>query len=583
MKKYEVADLFCGAGGSSTGAKKAIAELEGKMNLVAVNHWNTAIATHSANHPEALHVVEDVSIVDPEAVVESGYLDILMASPECTYHSRARGGQPIHDQGRMNPWAIMNWLTKLDVNSVLIENVPEFVDWGPLNKEGRPDKSKKGKHFEAWFMAFLALGYTAEWRMINAADYGDATTRTRFFLMARKDGRPIEWPEPSHAKESNPMFPERKPWRGAWEIIDWTNVGRSLLDDPKYQRKPLAENTRRRIARGLEKFGGPLAPLYIRLLDISGYETELADGSSAQPFFFGQHSGGASRSMDQPLFTILADGGIRLIQPDAEPFVQMNRTNSAPKSLEDPVPTITSSGGGGCFLLEPYIIRYNGNKNGKAHSTDEPLSAPQFNHKHGLIRPVLIQYYTGGNGFSSTELPLPTVTTKGCHALTQLVLLEANHGNRNKKDAEHRVHTVGETLHPLHSTRLALTEPVLVQTSQTNGNGSYTRSTESPLPTLTTKKDVTLVEPTVEALAYEKILESKIDPRRLVFVNGEPFILDIRFRMLQNPELARAMGFEDDERTYEFHGNISEVTKQIGNAVPVNLAAALVKAALSPG
>ena len=212
---YLVADLFCGAGGSSTGAQKAITEIGGTMELVAINHWNTAIATHQANHPTARHLVEDVSIVDPEAVVEEGRLDLLMASPECKFYSRARGGKPVHDQGRMNPWAIHNWLTKLDVNCVLIENVPEFVDWGPLNPDGRPDKAHKGEHFQAWFLTFDSLGYKAEWRMLNAADYGDATTRIRFFLMARKDGRPVVWPEPSHAKSDVGMFPGRLPWRGA--------------------------------------------------------------------------------------------------------------------------------------------------------------------------------------------------------------------------------------------------------------------------------------------------------------------------------------------------------------------------------
>ena len=154
-----VADLFCGAGGSSTRARKAIEDIGGRMELVAVNHWNTAIATHQANHPEARHLVEDVSIGDPEALLEEGRLDILMASPECTYHSRARGGKPIHDQDRMNPWAVHNWLTKLDVNCVLIENLPEFTDWGPLDpKTRRPIKSKKAEQF----MAFHNLGYQAE-------------------------------------------------------------------------------------------------------------------------------------------------------------------------------------------------------------------------------------------------------------------------------------------------------------------------------------------------------------------------------------------------------------------------------------
>ena len=278
---YLVADLFCGAGGSSTGAERAIALTGRRMELVAVNHWPVAVETHQLNHPTARHYVQDIERADPEAIVPGGRLDLLMASPECTYHSRARGGKPIHDQGRMHPWAVHNWLARLDVNAVLVENVPEFADWGPLDENDRPDKSQKGLHFQTWFLRFHSLGYKAEWRMLNAADHGDATSRVRFFLMARKDELPIRWPEPSHAKGDTGMLPGRRPWRGAREIINWNNLGRSLLEDPKYRKKPLSVKTRQRIARGLQRFGGPLAPLYIRLLDLPAEEGETPEQTTA--------------------------------------------------------------------------------------------------------------------------------------------------------------------------------------------------------------------------------------------------------------------------------------------------------------
>lgn len=142
-KTVYMADLFCGAGGTSYGAKKAIRKRGIQLNLLAINHSPTAVATHSINHPNARHMVEDIALVDPEKAVPDGYLDILVASPECKYYSRARGGKPVHDQGRMNPWVIHDWLTKLDVQCVLVENVPEFVDWGPLNTSGYPDKKRK--------------------------------------------------------------------------------------------------------------------------------------------------------------------------------------------------------------------------------------------------------------------------------------------------------------------------------------------------------------------------------------------------------------------------------------------------------
>ena len=697
-----VADLFCGASGSSTGAKKAIADLGGTMELVAINHWNTAIATHAANHPTARHLVEDVSMVDPESVVEEGRLDLLMASPECKFYSRARGGKPVHDQGRMNPWAIHNWLTKLDVKCVLIENVPEFVYWGPLLPDGRPDKAHRGEHFQAWFLTFQALGYQAEWRMLNAADYGDATTRIRFFLMARKDGQPVTWPEPSHAKGDVGMFPGRRPWRGAREIIDWSNAGRSLLDDPKYVKKPLSEKTRRRIARGLERFGGPLAPLYIRLLDLpdanpaappeavdgvkrpfilsrngdngsilarsvqAPMPTATASGAGylvepeAKSFHGSDRQHTAPRTIDQPIHTVttLTGGGGYLVQPVAEPFVGANRNHNVPKSIKEPIPSSTTAHGGGSFLVEPglqsfllgqqsggaprsteepaptvtgdgaisliqpAIIEYYGQSH--ARSIEEPLSAvTSLGRKHGLVKPTLIEYYGQSNAADIDE-PLPTVTSKARHGLANPTLVEVNHGNGAEGvDADNRrTRSVDEPLGALTTRRgIGLAQPVLVQTSQTGGNGSYVRPTDQPIPTLTTRNDMgvatpivkpyivpnfgekegqearvhdiddpvpavtsrgagSLVAPVLVEPVLKRVRDANVDPRRLVFVDGHPFLLDIRFRMLQNPELARAMGFEDEETSYEFVGNVTEVTKQIGNAVPVNLAAALVKAAL---
>ena len=709
-KILKVVDLFCGAGGSSTGAEKAIAGIGGQMELVAVNHWNTAVATHAANHPTARHLVEDVSIVDPEEVVKEGRLDLLMASPECRFHSRARGGKPIHDQGRIHAWVIFNWLTKLDIKAVLIENVPEFVEWGKLNSEGRPDKAHKGEHFQAWFMTFQALGYHAEWRMLNAADYGDATTRTRFFLMARKDGIPILWPEPSHAKGDTGMFPGRRRWRGAREIIDWSNQGRSLLDDPKYRKKPLSVKTRRRIARGLERFGGPLAPLYIRLLDLpdetvtetmpnaqaevfilnhhgesgqdQSYSTQHpaptvdtpgADDlvePAAEPFVLAHHRS-AARSSDEPIPTVTTRGPGYLVEPTAKPFICANQKNNAP----EPIPAATTAHGGGSFLVEPStesfllgqqsggaprstdqpaptvatdgyitlvqptIIEYYGQSHARA--VDDPLSVITSMNKHGLVKATLVEYY-GRSGGADIDEPLPTVTAKARHGLADPVLIEVNHGYTQQGDAgdgsrsqsvEAPIRTVttkrglglaDPVLIEVKDENGALVQPILVQTSHTGDDSRHTRPTDQPIPTLTTKADMCLATPTakpyivpnfgerkgqeprvhdvdepipavtsrgagslVSPALIEPILkqlnDAHVDPRRIIFVDGHPYLLDIRFRMLQNPELARAMGFDDEETQYEFVGNISEVTKQIGNAVPVHLAAALVAAILGPG
>jgi len=268
---YRVADLFAGAGGSSSGAARAIAAMGGEIDLVAVNHWNVAIATHTANHPKARHYCVNLDAARPEDLVPEGYLDLMMASPECVHFSRARGGKPVSDQTRMSAWHVQRWASNLDVRCILVENVAEFVTWGPL-VEGHPDPKRKGAYFQAWIQSLWAMGYTVDWKLINAADFGDATTRTRFFLQARKDGLPIRWPTASHsATGSADLLGHQRRWRAARDVIDWAVPGRSILT----RKKPLSEKTRRRIARGLIRFGGKLAPLYVRLLDLE--ETPPAD------------------------------------------------------------------------------------------------------------------------------------------------------------------------------------------------------------------------------------------------------------------------------------------------------------------
>ena len=700
---YLVADLFCGAGGSSTGAERAITATGRRMELVAVNHWPVAVETHQLNHPTARHYVQDLERADPEAIVPGGRLDLLMASPECRFYSRARGGKPIHDQGRMNPWTVNNWLTRLDVQRVLVENVPEFIDWGPLDEDGRPDKSQKGLHFQAWFLTFHSLGYRAEWRMLNAADHGDATSRVRFFLMARKDGLPIRWPEPSHARGDTGMFPGRLPWRGAREIIDWDNLGRSLLEDPKYRKKPLSVKTRQRIAKGLHRFGGPLAPLYVRLLDLEEQPEGTAEDEKKEkekdakpflidphgeagpgrvhslnsplpattfpetedpinagpepfiaanrnnnapkgmdepipsattnhgggsflvepelhPFMLGQQSGATPRSTDNPVPTIATEGAISLIQPVREPFVLSHQRSIPAKSMKDPVPGMTTKGPG--YLVQPAIIHYYGQSH--AQGIETPLSAITKCNKHALAQPVLIQYYTNSDA-SSVEEPVPTVTTHDRHALARPTLVEINHGAAasEKGAEERRTPSLDEPLNsPTTRRGLGLISPLLVQSGQTGGNGSYVRTIDQPLPTLTTRNDMNLVHhlaqpyiipnfgeresqqprvhdvgdplpavtshgagalvnPTLSETIFSQAVQEGIDPRRIILIDHVPHLLDIRFRMLQNSELARAMGFEDEETSYEFVGNIGEVTKQIGNAVPVHLAAALVGAILA--
>jgi len=647
-KIFEVADLFCGAGGSSTGAQQAIEAIGGELDLVAINHWPVAIHTHSANHPTARHYVEDVSLVDPEFIVPNGYLDLLMASPECRYYSRARGGKPIHDQGRMNPWAVHKWLTALDVRCVLIENVPEFVEWGPLTRDFKPDRSKKGIYFQAWIRTFWDMGYAAEWRMLNAADYGDATTRIRFFLQARRDGKPILWPEPTHAKGDVGMLEGRERWRAAREIIDWTDQGRSIIDDPKYLKRPLSPKTLSRIARGLERFGGPLAPLYIQLL---GMVSETLGQGKIQPFTNSDRQHTVARSMDEPVHTVttLTGGGIYYVEPEAIRLVGANRTNNLPKGDDQPIPSPTSAGGGGSFIVEASKRSFllSQQSGGAPRSADEPVSTVTGDGAISLTQPM-ITIAKGKSAAREVTKPLPTVTSQRHLGLAEPVITQYN--------GQSEAHSVDAPLGTITTKdRFALARPILVQTGQTGGNGPYTRPVDAPIATLTTKNDMALAQPMAvpygpkaEARSTEEplhtimtkdrlalatpaadaflvpqfgeapgqaarvhdvndplpavtshgagalvdpnivliepvlkaVVEAGVDPRRVVLIDGVPHYLDIRFRMLRNAELARAMGFSDNETDYEFHGTVAQVTKQIGNAVPVHLAAALVKVML---
>jgi len=509
VKSALVADLFCGAGGSSTGARRALARLGYRMNLVAVNHWPVAIETHQRNHPGARHFCQDVNAAKPADLVPEGKLDLLMASPTCTFHSRARGAKPINDQGRMDPWAIVHWATELRVKRILVENVPEFVEWGPLDlRTGRPIKRRKGEYFRAWLKAFEAIGFRAGWRILNAADFGDATTRERFFLMARSDGRRIRWPEPTHSRDGIDLLGQRvRKWRAAREIIDWSVEGRSIFD----RRRPLAPKTLARIYAGAVKFRWP-EPFLVVLrqhMDAQSLDAPLptvcAGGTHiglAEPFLLnrhGDHNGGARvRPLEAPMTTATGSGAGYLV----EPFILSQASGGAPRAVAEPVPTIPT--GGAHALIAPYY----GSGSGKSCRNAEcPLPTVTTRDRFGLVMPVT--HCDGSNRARSVDDPLPIVTTA---ARGELAFITAAFGAR--------VHDIAE-----------------------------------PAPTICAQGRIQLVDPVADRRRY-----------------------DIRFRMLEPRELARAMGFKDEETEYEFVGTKTEIVKQIGNAVCVNIAAALVTA-----
>jgi DNA (cytosine-5)-methyltransferase 1 len=250
--KFKIADLFCGAGGTSEGAMEAAEFYGRKPELTAINHWPVAINTHETNHPAARSLCTGVDAVNPRDLFGEGELDMLWASPECTHHSVARGGKPINDQSRATAWCVVRWAEALRPPVILVENVPEFQTWGPIGSNNQPLKSKKGETFQAWLAALRSLGYKTDYRLLCAADYGDPTTRTRLFVQAVRGRRKIVWPEPTHSELPDIMV--RRRWSTIESgVIDWS-IEAPLLTERK---RMLAPRTINRINEGFAKYGAP--------------------------------------------------------------------------------------------------------------------------------------------------------------------------------------------------------------------------------------------------------------------------------------------------------------------------------------
>jgi DNA (cytosine-5)-methyltransferase 1 len=383
MKEFFAADLFCGAGGSSTGLVRAAEERGVPLNLLAVNHWAVAVATHTRNHPWARHLCADLGCVDPSKVVPGGRLDLLIASPECTHHSNARGGKPCSDQSRASAWHVLHWAERLMVDEILIENVREFEGWGPLTRAGRPNPKRKGETFKAFVAALTSLGYAVEWRVLNAADYGDATSRKRLFIRASRVGK-VVWPSPTHAGN----------WRPAAEIIDWNLKSESIFD----RKRPLKPNTLKRIEAGLKKFGGePFIAILRRGSDASSVANPIgtittSGGHAAlcEPFIVQtSHTKTTGRSKhirgtDQPLTTVTT----RIEHALCQPFViPMEHKGGRMRGVGDePLPTITTARGGAFGLCEPFLTKYYGSGNG-ARPVNEPLDTITAKDRFALVEP----------------------------------------------------------------------------------------------------------------------------------------------------------------------------------------------------
>jgi DNA (cytosine-5)-methyltransferase 1 len=553
-KKVLVADLLCGAGGSSTGCKRACDELGLEMELVCVNHWGVALETHKRNHPEARHYCEDIAAVRPHIIVPEGYLDLLLASPTCTHHSVARGGKPTSDQQRSDPWHIVTWLTELEVKRFIIENVREYVSWGPVHpRTMRPDPKRKGEYFNAWIDTLRRLGNELEWRNLNGANYGDATTRTRFILKGRRDRRMIGWAPISHTKRQDNVLhlDDTKPWTPARDIIDWNLKGRSIFN----RKKPLAPKTLARIYAGAVKFNWPEPFLVILRNHMAGRSvdqplpTVAANGTHiglAQPVIMNGRKGNKATGVDAaPIPTLDTKGGVWL----AEPLILSNQNSGAPRSTDEPVPTITTGGAGsprqGCarpMLVQPFILSRQ--SCGAPRTTDEPMPTQTTVHSPVLIAP----YYGTGSGetCNSAEEPLPTVTSKGRFGMVVPVT------HAGGLDRARHIETPLPTVTGANRGELAF---ITAQFGERDGQAPRVHDLDEPAPVGVTLGNGLLIEPTRD--------------------------FDILFRMLEPHELAAAMGFNTEGTKYEFAGTKTEQIKQIGNAVCVSMMKAEVKAILA--
>ncbi|WP_316234634.1 DNA cytosine methyltransferase [Bradyrhizobium sp. SZCCHNR1020] len=588
-RKFLVADLFCGAGGSSTGAARAFAALGLDMELVCLNHWPVAIDTHTRNHPQARHYCQDIATVRPHLVVPEGYLDLLLASPSCTHHSVARGGRPTSDQQRSDPWHLIPWFTELHVRRALIENVWEYTSWGPVDPAtGKPIKDKKGEHFRAWVDTIWKVGATAiEWRKLNAADYGkDATTRQRFIMKVRFDKVQIGWAPKTHAKRDSSEVAngDKLPWKPARDIIDRSIKGRSIFT----RKKPLAAKTLLRIHAGIVKFGWP-EPFIVVLrnhMAAQGIDAPLpavtAGGTHlglAEPVIVNMKGRSTATAAGEPLPTQTAHAAHFYA---VEPFVMAPGSRVAPRTANEPLPTITTGGAGsedpGCarpMLVEPFILNRHGDNGApRAHDVADPMPTSDCRGAGYLVEPFLLSQASCGAPRSTNE-PCPTITTGGAHAL-----ISPYYGSGS-----------GETCQsaeaPLPTVTAKARFGVVVPITHSDGANRARDVAIDPLPTITTahRGELAFIAASFgERPGQAPRVHDIADPApticaqgRIDLVEGTPQY-DILFRMLEPHELAAAMGFSSDDQAYEFAGTKTDQIKQIGNAVPVGMAEAEIKA-----
>jgi DNA (cytosine-5)-methyltransferase 1 len=435
-----IIDSFAGGGGASTGIEMAL----NRSPDIAINHNAAALAMHEANHPGTRHLSKNIWQVDPLEAVGNRPVGLAWFSPDCKHFSKAKGGKPVKRNVRDLAWTVVLWAKRARPAIIILENVEEFQDWGPLIEAAdgsfRPCPDRRGETFKEWVSQLKRLGYKVEFRQLVAADYGAPTTRKRLFLIARRDGLPIVWPAPTHGKPTDPeVIAGRKlPWRTAAEIINWSLPCPSIFETSEEIMarhglravRPLADATMARVARGVKRY----------VLD------------AAKPFIVGcggRMGQSPERSVDRPAQTLTAKADACLVVPSVIKF----QTGSTGSSIGEPLPTVTANsfhkrpgGAAPIGVIAPVIVRTDMHsaaaRNG-VHGPEEPIRTVTTNGPFAVVAPVLTAAQHGGANRGADE-PMRTIaaSAKDQHAVIAPHLMTMRNAGKPFNDADKPTHTI---------------------------------------------------------------------------------------------------------------------------------------------
>lgn len=553
MIKLLYIDLFCGAGGTSTGVENARYEDEQCAKVVAcVNHDANAIASHAANHPDALHFTEDIRTLELSPLVSHvkrikkiypDALIVLWASLECTNFSKAKGGQPRDADSRTLAEHLFRYIEAIDPDYIQIENVEEFMSWGDMDENGKPISKDKGRCYEKWKRNVRKYGYDFDWRILNAANYGAYTTRKRYFGIFAKRGLPIVFPEPTHCKDGKTdMMGRLEKWNAVKEVLDFTDEGDSIF----CRKKPLAEKTLERIYAGLIKFvaGGKDA-------FIVKYNSMNRNGKYQPP------------SIDEPCPTVATQGRLALAKVSFLSKQYSGHPESKNISIEEPAGTIT------CKDHHAFVSAYYGN--GNNYSVESPAPAILTKDHLALVTPFFMNYYSGGGQLGGVDEPCPAITTVPKQRIVTPVFIDQQFGASSAASIEKPLGAI--TTNPKYSLVTCKGKSFLMNPQFASAGVSV----DSPCFTLIARMDkkppyFVNTEEGIGICIKEGDSPMTVKIKQFMILYG---LADIKMRMLRINELKKIMGFPED---YILIGTQSDQKKFIGNAVEVNMARVLCEA-----